>query len=860
MKRIAFALFFAALALGLACPMPAAAQSDNMIHVKSFPGVTVGQKIANAQLSCPNSPLYCILILDGSLEAYPNGTFPTLCAKCFLLDYRQGVPSGNSSTILANVNTQLNIMASPYNAKGDCTTDDHGAIQSAYNAAVTQGFKVVYWPIPPGGCYYVATPIYTEGISTLGQPAGTNGLAVVVRGGVGQDVFNYPDPTTFTVAPSKEWTMRDITIEPDQTTDSSCSPGGSCLHPNRYAGKWVGNATFTNGSTTLQIGNSSSGAFTCGDIGDNVLLKNGVSAGVDLSTTITGTPLACSAFSIYQVTLATAPTNSATSTGVVYITPATMTLTQMVGNAGIAMDCADGDESNWTAPFVSNIHDELINVFITPYGSGGDHGLYGQNNTAGLYFCPAWNPYDFYVRGLRINNLIYGVVQSTYPVNPAGSAANNEGIGQDFQSWRQMDINATWPWVSYNDGSLSIADTQTTARNGFQFLSIATISGDVLAGANINVGEFGTNSYTSALSGMRITGDANTFSGALIEGSGSVNAQWDAFDSNCIRCGVLENLLIDGSRNRFQLSQLTGTVTDNGVGNIATAGYKPSPTGSMNNPIYEINNVKTVEPPGHQSADFLTDSNFKSPYFNRSDLFYWPKDLVVSTSTVIVPDTTSPSGSYLAWTNLQPLRQFTPNNGPRNVSGGYLLVSTPTVEGNLPAAPVTLVWQAKCPSISSYTVTLWYGTTPGGSTAALATKTASCTTTSTVTTASADLSAYGGDYIQMKNDTNGVNLEWIALVPSQASLPDRTSCGTGTTCTATALTAPLKDAYGKTALTAGAATVTGLPAFTSTTTEQCTCEDSTLGTNACSAVPASTTTLTLAGATTDTVAWHCFGN
>lgn len=88
----------------------------------------------------------------------------------------------------------------------------------------------------------------------------------------------------------------------------------------------------------------------------------------------------------------------------------------------------------------------------------------------------------------------------------------------------------------------------------------------------------------------------------------------------------------------------------------------------------------------------------------------------------------------------------------------------------------------------------------------------------------------------------------------------RTSCGTGTTCTVNSLSAPLKDAYGAVVLTGGTATVTGIPAFTSTSTAQCSCEDTTSPLNACSATLASTTSVTLTGNAADTNKWHCFGN
>lgn len=107
-------------------------------------------------------------------------------------------------------------------------------------------------------------------------------------------------------------------------------------------------------------------------------------------------------------------------------------------------------------------------------------------------------------------------------------------------------------------------------------------------------------------------------------------------------------------------------------------------------------------------------------------------------------------------------------------------------------------------------------------------------------------------------NTNTTQVATTAFVLAQGA--QRTSCGTGTTCTVATLTAPLKDAYGAAALTGGAATVTGIPAFSSTATMACSCEDTTAGVSACSAVPASASSVTLAGTSTDTVAWHCFGN
>ncbi|HVW78792.1 MAG TPA: hypothetical protein VHB45_14360 [Alloacidobacterium sp.] len=65
------------------------AQTDNTFYVKQFPGKDVATKLANAQDSCTRSTsLTCVIIIDSSLAAYPNGALPTPCAQCYIIDYR----------------------------------------------------------------------------------------------------------------------------------------------------------------------------------------------------------------------------------------------------------------------------------------------------------------------------------------------------------------------------------------------------------------------------------------------------------------------------------------------------------------------------------------------------------------------------------------------------------------------------------------------------------------------------------------------------------------------------------------------------------------------------------------------------
>lgn len=100
----------------------------------------------------------------------------------------------------ASVNSQQNVMM--FGAKGDCSTDDHDAIEKASVAArkLSVGAAlpaVVYFPKPPGGCYLSSTLQYI-GVPFVGQPSGdgvsTVQYGVTLKGQPGYDVLHVPDP------------------------------------------------------------------------------------------------------------------------------------------------------------------------------------------------------------------------------------------------------------------------------------------------------------------------------------------------------------------------------------------------------------------------------------------------------------------------------------------------------------------------------------------------------------------------------------------------------------------------------------------------------------------------------------------
>jgi hypothetical protein len=67
------------------------AGQDNTFYVKTFPGMTVGQKVAAAQAACiPDAGVPCVLVIDPTLARYAAGSLPSLNANVTLEDMRAG--------------------------------------------------------------------------------------------------------------------------------------------------------------------------------------------------------------------------------------------------------------------------------------------------------------------------------------------------------------------------------------------------------------------------------------------------------------------------------------------------------------------------------------------------------------------------------------------------------------------------------------------------------------------------------------------------------------------------------------------------------------------------------------------------
>ena len=199
--------------------------------------------------------------------------------------------------LVASVNSQINVMS--YGAKGDCVTNDTPAFIAAQNAAVTLvgGYPggggtslpaVLYLPKPPGGCYIVSAFPWT-GVSMEGQPSGPSSSSgpfnVQLKSLAGQDIFHIPDPTytSGTIYWVHGWSLRNISFVVNDGLHGGVHgfdvAGSGYTNTHRWPGRWFNDANLTSGSNLIGSGHNY-GDFSCGDIGQNIVVGGAGSASV----------------------------------------------------------------------------------------------------------------------------------------------------------------------------------------------------------------------------------------------------------------------------------------------------------------------------------------------------------------------------------------------------------------------------------------------------------------------------------------------------------------------------------------------------------------------------------------------------
>ncbi len=622
-------------------------------------------------------------------------------------------------------------------------TDNTSAIQAAINAAASAG-GAVFLPVNINlagvpTVYYIAGTLSPKGVSIYGPPGGggTNFYyaQVNLRGAPGKDVFATGDPASPGYAASSGgYVWKDFGIIVDDSEDVSSS------NTHRKPGKTCSDVTVANGSPVVT---STQCAFNQGDVGQNVSVTNGTNT---LTTTIVSVPVT-SEFETNTATLAANWSFAGQSDATMYVAVMGQSLSQTIGNCALAYDDT-ATYSNANGPDQARF-DNLSILSLS--------GNYQNNSCAFFFQGTSGQPY-----GVQWNRLFirtqWGLVAALSDNLPATDAQIPFG---DRNLWQDVQLDAQYPWVTYNGGLTRWEGGQIYAPSGFG-PQILDFDGGENGAANwiINNVEF---EGSGSGEGWRVDGVAHSVRGGNIAGSGLSPAQWDANASVCELCTTGSgNLNLTGSLNRFEFIQ--GTTPSN----ISDAGFRNRC--SILNSSLPYDNEQPSIPQSCSAvnsrqanafvhtADFVTNGDENTPYNNQSDLFIWPQDLYgsgVVLTPYIIADSTSETGVYLQ----------VPSGGV-NIAGlngaTQITVGQTNTGPNLPATKVHVCFRAKLlsggPSI--YFELFANGTNVGQISPNLSSSYATYCF-------DADLTSYSGDtaYFEINDSGTTAALAWISVHP-----------------------------------------------------------------------------------------------
>ena len=660
-----------------------------------------------------------------------------------------GTPSPAQFTILNVPDNAINVRAAPYNAVGDCSTDDHDAILAALTAAYSvTPRRALFFPRPPGGCYLTSTLPWFS-ISMYGVPSGignqTNHHIVKIQGKPGQDIFNYADPnTTNNTTPLNGYTVQDLEFIVDDSVDVSSS------HPNRKLGRTIVDAAMTAGGYVLT--SPAQAAFTKGDVGQQVFVGSVKSGGL-LSTIV-------SYQSATQVTLADNATITASGASA-YISIGGILANASVGNCAFAVDNYDGNPANWLGNPSNNMNNNSIWNNVLIYGLAGP-----RNNTCGIFYQPMGMPYNQVWNNSMINFLPYGFLSVPYTVNPG----MGNGVGADYFQWYGGYLGGTFPFIMYNGGDNRIDQVQICSTNKPEVLATYSASETYPGDWYVHIPE--DECQTGA--GWRLEGKDHHFVqtelGGLASGS-TFPVLWDATNSSCTECDVSGPLQINGNANRLEFLERADsyTLADNGFDNrIVTAEISNLYT---NRRWMKI--ISKEETLGAKKGDFIQHGLGNFPYNNDNDMWLWPSDFGIPYGNYgpIVKDTTSDSGQYL------PLGVNYPyGGGGFGLNANFLLVNGNTsVNPNYPVTQST-VWPAsklmvyikgKCPTTQTVTGTIYAILLPSQSQTAVGYISGSCSSSySVIAAVPVDFTSYAGGSVSFNfSITSEFDIAWIGARP-----------------------------------------------------------------------------------------------
>jgi len=687
-----------------------------------------------------------------------------------------------ASSIMANVNNQLNVMV--FGAKGDCIKDDSAAIQAAFTASHAQSpWNPIYFPVPPGGCYYVASALNWLGESLLGQPPQA-GAGVVIKGAPGNDVLHMPDPDVTSIHTQNSWTIEHITFKVDDSVDAS----GTAPFQHRWPGRFASDGAMAANSAVLT---TTKAFITCADIGQNVQINGAGASGANLVTTVSNVTPCYQNGTAPVITLATAA-NTTVTNATVYITPAGIPVTQHIGNCAIATSQYDGNSANWKNSGTYLAYDSMFGV-VTESTTGSS-----TNNSCGIFFQGTAAPYGLDNRFFQILNTEWGLVEGVPDTNFNSSQYD---AGADYQLWDGGKIGgAVYPWITYNGNQFTLKHIQLAASNGPQVLQSYSVA-DSIYQWNIAVPEMEQVTGT----GWRIEGTGHIANGIeLCSGGAAIIDTTDShFEGGECETGTLK---VYGLGNTIRMNDwVTNIPQDLGAQNNITHQYSASPyKGKQQNVPLLADPTRGVNyASGTVTPDFITSGNGANPYPNQGDLMFWPEDMYSPTQ----PFTYGTDSSSLTG------RSFNTNAGALigGTLGGFWNVGNTGSANNqiiagthFPAGKITLYVSMKCPSPVSATITATYNVNTVISTGPSGT----CGTTYSTFSVTADYTTHGGQSFGflVTPASGSVQVAWAAIRPFQGDYngyqPAHGGVNSDIT-SLTGLTTPLTLAQGGTGNTTG---------------------------------------------------------
>jgi hypothetical protein len=597
----------------------------------------------------------------------------------------------------SSVNSQLNVMAPPYNAKGDCVTDDHDAILAAFTASAAAAVghstpPTVYFPHPPGGCYMTSALEY-NGVPLQGQPSqiGLWQGSVILKGKPGQDILHISDPSVVALNLWGLLWVKDISFLLDDSVDVSAS------HPHRIIGRAFDDANISLGSTTLT---TSQAKVSCGDIGQNIRIMGAGTSGAPLDTTIASirSCFAAAGTSVdwwNPIQLRTAASTTVSNAHAV-IGVNGYPDTQTVGNAAIAFD--NSNPAGWLTPRHNTSNQsygllENVNISSTSGVMNSKTGVVGQNNTAGIYW-QSFAPYGLKAENVNIWRTYYGVIQGCADTNSyKGSCA------QDLQTWKHMMIQATNPVITYDGLFNTWQSIQICGANGMDFLDLGV------------AGEYSPDHLT-----------IDTVEHECQPSSGGYGYRINSNDARLqtVPLGRYSELsYLDGSGIRCTGCEW-GTLNINGFDNHVTGGGGTAINGGRNNTVKGAQNSGNAfrQMPGNTPFAFLID---RRPYvagemsgesfadgnaattrptgYSRDDFQFFPEDVAIDQKSgeYVGYESGSPTGRYLWFVNGEWMDRFTNLMYGANNNGGYIGVSAASpAKAYVPATAGTWYVLAAC--------------------------------------------------------------------------------------------------------------------------------------------------------------------